>query len=138
MVAQAAPRVLLVDDDPMTLQILQMVIATAGHEVCTALGAELALTSMQREFSPIIISDVQMPGMDGLALCRIIRRQPYSTRVYFMLHSANASEEFVLAGLETGADDYLSKPQPRSQLVCRLRTAHRILSLEHSLTLANR
>jgi diguanylate cyclase (GGDEF)-like protein len=71
--------------------------------------------------------------MDGLALCRTIRRQRYPGYTYLMLYSAKDGEADVLAGLEAGADDYISKRTARAQLISRLRTAQRILSLEHSL-----
>jgi diguanylate cyclase (GGDEF)-like protein len=71
--------------------------------------------------------------MDGLALCRTIRRQSYPGYTYVMLYSAKDGDADVLAGLDAGADDYISKRTPRSQLISRLRTAQRILSLEHSL-----
>jgi two-component system chemotaxis response regulator CheY len=111
-------------------------IAAEGYEVATAPDAETALASMQRDFASIVILDVCMPGMDGLGLCRAIRQETYSGYVYIMLHTSKDAEADILAGLEAGADDYLSKSTPKSQLVGRLRTAQRILRLEHSLKTA--
>ena len=69
----APPRVLLVDDDELVLARLQDLVAAAGFEVDTALGGASALAALQRNFSPVVIMDLQMPDMDGLALCRSIR-----------------------------------------------------------------
>jgi diguanylate cyclase (GGDEF)-like protein len=74
-----------------------------------------------------------MPGMDGLALCQRIRATQYPGYVYIMLVTAHDSEEEILAGLDAGADDYLSKRVSGAHLIARLATARRILQLEHSL-----
>jgi diguanylate cyclase (GGDEF)-like protein len=134
--ARIGAKVLLVDDDEIVRNYLGRIIATAGYDVATAPDAKTALLSMQRDFASIVILDVRMPGMDGLALCRSIRNETYSGYVYIMLHTSKDTEADVLAGLEAGADDYLSKCIPKIQLVGRLRTAQRILALEHSLKAA--
>jgi two-component system cell cycle response regulator len=131
--AQLRTKILLVDDDEILLSHLKESIFAAGYSVLTAPDSQTALASMQQEFAPILIVDVNLPDMDGLALCRAIRRQTYPGYTYLMLHSIKDSEEDILAGLDAGADDYLSKRASRSQLISRLRTAQRILSLEHSL-----
>jgi diguanylate cyclase (GGDEF)-like protein len=125
--------VLLVDDDEDVRNHLGPMITAAGYEVVTAADAEAALASLQRNFTPIVILDVGLPGMNGLDLCREIRCQSYSGYVYLMLHSCKDAHEDILAGLEAGADDYLAKGTPKSQLLGRLLTAQRIFALEHSL-----
>ena len=86
-----------------------------------------------REFAPIVILDRNMPGMDGITLCKAIRASQYPGYVYIMLVTAHDSEEEILAGLDAGADDYLSKRVSGTQVIARLATARRILTLEHSL-----
>jgi diguanylate cyclase (GGDEF)-like protein len=108
-------------------------IFEAGYQVFTAPDSETALALLQKDFAPIVILDVNLPDMDGLALCRTIRRQRYPGYTYLMLYSAKDGEADVLAGFEAGADDYISKRTARAQLISRLRTAQRILSLEQSL-----
>jgi DNA-binding response OmpR family regulator len=130
---QVASKVLLVDDDELVLNHLSAIIAAEGYSVATAPDAEAALVSMQNDFAPIVILDLNMPGMDGLELCRAIRRQTYSGHVYVMLHTSKDAEEDILAGLDAGADDYLSKRTPKALLIGRLRTARRVLLLEHAL-----
>jgi two-component system cell cycle response regulator len=132
---QAATKVLLVGDDEFVLDDLRQSVTAAGHQVLTAPNGEAALLSMQQDFAPIVILDHQLPGLDGLALCRALRRR-YSGRVYVMFHSLRDAEADIVAGLNAGADDYLSKRTPKAQLLGRLRTARRILELEHSLELA--
>jgi diguanylate cyclase (GGDEF)-like protein len=81
-----------------------------------------------------VILDRNMPGMDGVELCRTIRMgKHYPGYVYIMLCTAHDSEEDILTGLDAGADDYLSKRASGTQLIARLSTARRIISLEHSL-----
>jgi two-component system cell cycle response regulator len=133
---QIASKVLLVDDDEVVRRGLAPIITAAGFDVTTSPSAEAALIFMQQDFAPIVILDVSMPGMDGLELCRAIRRQTYSGYVYVLLHTTKDADADILAGLEAGADDYLHKRTPKSQLVGRLRTAQRILALEHSLKTA--
>jgi two-component system, cell cycle response regulator len=126
----SVPKVLLVDDDELVLAHLQALLDAAGFEVATAMSGAAAL---EKEFTPIVILDRNMPGMDGLALCRSIRERTYPGYVYLMLLTVQDAEEDILAGLEAGADDYLSKRASSAQLVARLRAARRILSLERSL-----
>jgi len=131
-----APRVLLVDDDEIVIERLRELITAAGFEVATASSGAEALVELKRQFAPIVIMDRNMPGMDGLELTRRIRDDPqYPGYVYIMLCTAHDSEDEILTGLKAGADDYLSKRVSGTQLLARLATARRILSLEHSLKL---
>ena len=128
------PRVLLVDDDELVVERLRDLLTTAGYEVVCASNGAAALESLRREFSPIVILDRNMPGMDGLELTRTIRDGThYPGYVYIMLCTALDSEDEILTGLNAGADDYLSKRASGTQLLARLATARRILTLEHSL-----
>ena len=128
------PRVLLVDDDEIVIERLRELITTAGYEVTSAASGAAALDALRKNFAPIVILDRNMPGMDGLELTRAIRAGThYPGYVYIMLCTAHDSEDEILTGLNAGADDYLSKRASGTQLVARLATARRILTLEHSL-----
>ena len=128
------PRVLLVDDDEIMAERLHQLVTAAGFEATTAANGAAALAELQRQFAPIVILDRNMPGMDGLELCRAIRDGThYPGYVYIMLCTAHDTEEEILAGLNAGADDYLSKRASGAQLIARLACARRILSLEQSL-----
>lgn len=128
-----APKVLIVDDDPLVCERLRGLVMAAGFEVRTVSSGAAALASLHKDFSPIVISDRIMPDMDGLTLCRTIRSETFTGYVYVLLLTMQDSEQDILAGLEAGADDYLSKRVSSAQLIARLRTAQRILTLEHSL-----
>jgi len=130
-----APRVLLVDDDEIVIEHLRELITAAGFEVATASNGAGALAELKRQFAPIVIMDRNMPGMDGIEVTRAIRDSQFPGYVYIMLCTAHDSEEEILTGLKAGADDYISKRVSGTQLLARLATARRILSLEHSLKL---
>jgi sigma-B regulation protein RsbU (phosphoserine phosphatase) len=126
-------KVLLVDDDEIVLDYLSLFVTAAGYDIVTATNGEAALASMQQDFAQIVILDISMPGMDGLALCRAIRRQTYSGYVYIVLHTSKDTDEDILEGLDAGADDYLCKGTSKAQIIRRLSTAQRILSYERAL-----
>jgi diguanylate cyclase (GGDEF)-like protein len=127
------PRVLIVDDDPLAAERMKALIMAAGFEVrCVSSGAA-ALAALRKDFAPIVITDRVMPDMDGLTLCRTLRTEQFDGYIYVMLITIQDSEQDVLAGLDAGADDYLSKKISPAHLIARLRTAQRILTLEHSL-----
>jgi two-component system cell cycle response regulator len=126
-------KVLIVDDDPFVCEHLQGLVMAAGFEARTVSSGAAALAMLRKDFCPIVISDRVMPDMDGLTLCRTIRSEQYEGYVYVLLLTMQDAEQDILAGLEAGADDYLSKRASPAQLIARLRTAQRILTLEHSL-----
>jgi two-component system, cell cycle response regulator len=127
------PKVLIVDDDALVQERLKSLVMAAGFDVVTVSSGAAALAMLHKNFCPIVISDRMMPDMDGLTLCRTIRDEQFAGYVYVLLLTVQDSEQDILAGLEAGADDYLSKRVSSAQLIARLRTAQRILTLEHSL-----
>ena len=128
-----APPILLVDDDELVLAYLEALVRAAGFEVRTAPGGAEAIASLEQTFTPVVIADLNMPGMSGLELCRNIRQHPWPGYIYLLLLTAQDAEQDILAGLNAGADDYLSKRTSMAQLLARLRTAQRLLTLEKSL-----
>jgi two-component system, cell cycle response regulator len=134
--AMHMPAVLLVDDDELILERLKLLVLEAGYEVSTASSGDAALAALQKNFMSIVIVDRDMPGMDGLALCKAVRQRTWTGYVYLMVLTAHDTEEEVLLGLRAGADDYVSKRVSEAQLIARLATATRILSLEYSLKIA--
>lgn len=75
--ATVVPRVLLVDDDELVLERLAPLVGAAGFSVVTASSAEEAIRSLERDFTPVVITDLKMPQMDGLQLCRALRARPW-------------------------------------------------------------
>lgn len=126
------PTALVVEDDVELLQFLQARVEAAGCEVLTATSGDQALARLEQSSASIVITDLNMPQMDGFELCRRIRARTGTGYVYVMLLTIRDGEANVLAGLEAGADDYLSKRTSAEQLTARVRTARRVLALEHS------
>lgn len=129
--------ILVVEDDPVSRILLEKTLTKAGYEAASAQDGQEALALFQKRFYPIVFTDWMMPEMDGLELCRRIRRDVSAGYVFIFLLTARDSREDMLAGLDAGADDYLIKPFDRSELFARLKTAVRILNLERSLKEAN-
>jgi DNA-binding response OmpR family regulator len=127
-----ATKVLLVDDDEIVLDYLSLLVAAAGYDVVTVTNAEAALVSMRQDFAQIVILDISMPGMDGLALCRAIRQQTYPGYVYLILHTSKNTDKDILDGVDAGADDYLSKGTSKVKIIARLRAAQQFLSHERT------
>ena len=126
-------RVLIVDDEPPIRRFLRTALAAQDYRVEEAADGETALDFLKRNPVDLIVLDLGLPGMDGLALCRAIRRQTYSGYVYIVLHTSKDTDEDMLEGLDAGADDYLCKGTSKAQIIRRLNTAQRILSYERAL-----
>jgi len=129
--------VLIVEDDPVSRMLLELTLVKAGYEVVSAKDGREALALFEKRFFPIVFTDWMMPEMDGLQLCRTIRKNVSTGYVFIFLLTARDSRDDMIAGLEAGADDYLTKPFDRLELFARLKTANRILELEKSLKEAN-
>jgi two-component system, cell cycle response regulator len=129
----AVPKVLIVDDDSLVREQLEQQVAAAGFKVRSVSNGAAALSALRKNFTQILIIDRAMPDMDGLTLVRTIRSEQFDGYVYVVLLTGQDGEKDILAGLDAGADDYLSKRSSAALLVARLRTAQRILALEDSL-----
>lgn len=133
---QPRPAILLVEDDAATRELLSQYIRAEGFEVTGAATAEEALTLVREGVFPIVITDLQLPGMDGLALCRELRSLELDGYVYVIVITGQLVHEGVVTALRAGANDYLHKGISREELAARLQTAVRIVSLEQRLRLA--
>src|ERR1700737_2720946 len=102
-----ATRVLLVEDDPRIRTSLRLVLEDEGYVVAEAESGEAALAAFDTRPPDVILIDLMLPGMDGFALCRNIRRR---SDVPAIMVTARTDSHDVVAGLEAGADDYVSKP----------------------------
>jgi two-component system response regulator MprA len=122
--AAATPeRVLIVDDDPPLRRMLERTLSAEGYEVTLAPDGAAALLAAERAAPDVIVLDVAMPALDGLAVCRRLRSKGLATPI-LMLTARDAVPDRV-AGLEAGADDYLVKPFAIQELVARLRALTR-------------
>ena len=135
--AESSPTILLAEDDAVTRMLMTRFLKKAGYEVDAVANGSEALERMSRRYYPMLVTDWEMPEMDGVTLCKTIRTLQLDGYVYALLLTARDSKEHVIAGLEAGADDYLVKPVHEPELIARLNTGRRILKLEHSLRVAN-
>lgn len=130
---ETAPAVLIVDDDDLVLKRLEETVTAAGYSVRTAGSGIEALHSLESSFASIVVTDLKMAGMDGLELCRRLRKGAWPGYLYIILLTARDAENDIHAGLDAGADDYISKRTYSAQFTARLRAAKRFLALENSL-----
>jgi two-component system alkaline phosphatase synthesis response regulator PhoP len=118
-------RVLVVDDDPKVCETLDRYLAHAGYATATALDGAKAL-EVARSFAPdLVVLDLMLPAIDGLAVCRSLRA---ASSVPIIMLTAKSTERDKLAGLELGADDYLTKPFSPRELVARVEAVLRRVS----------
>ena len=130
-------RILLVDDEPTQRLIMARLLKRAGYEVETAGNGREALAKIDAGDFQLMITDWEMPEMDGIALCSALRASPGKGYIYTILLTARDAIEHVVTGLQAGADDYLTKPVIEPELIARLNTGKRIVTLERSLRTAN-
>ena len=130
--------ILLVEDDPITSTVLDRVLTQLGHTVTLAGNGYDALDCLTSDaVFHAVVSDMMMPEMDGLELCRRIRAthslSPEQAYIYFILLTSSATDEVRRVALEAGADDCLEKSLDSTLLGARLSVAERITSLQHDL-----
>jgi two-component system cell cycle response regulator len=131
-------RILIAEDDAVSRTILRRAVEKIGHECLAAADGEEAWGLYEENPDlDVIISDWMMPGVDGLELCRRVRGDGRGGYTYFIFLTALGDREYLLQGLEAGADDYLSKPLDRDELEMRLASALRVTELYRRLAFQN-
>ncbi len=131
-------RILIVDDDRASLRLLKRHVELAGFDVLTARDGLEAMNVALWQSPSIVIADWDMPGMDGVQLCRELRDHEGVGFVYVIVVTANDDEGRVVEALDAGADDYLVKPVAPEELLARLRAGQRVVDLEANLAQRNR
>ncbi len=123
-------RVLVVDDDLTSRTILDEFLSSFGYDVATASDGCEAFQMIQQSDYRLVVSDWEMPEIDGLELCRMVRDRDLASYVYFILLTSRHSNKDLVQALDAGADDFIRKPFNPDELRVRVRAAERISSLE--------
>ena len=126
-------KVLVADDDPGSLLVARAAVQRSGHDCLTAADGDQAWALYLQHEPDVVVTDWMMPGLDGMALCRAIRAREQELYTYVVLLTSQGSRDDVLAGLEAGADDYVTKPLDPFVLHARLLVADRITTLHADL-----
>ena len=130
-------KVLVADDERVSRRLLQSMLAKWGYDVVSASDGDEAWGILYGEQSPrLVLLDWMMPGRNGIDLCRAVRSRVSQPYVYILLLTAKKDKIDIIEGLESGADDYLTKPYFAQELRARLRVGERILELEDHLVAA--
>ncbi len=114
-------KILVVDDEPDAVELIEFNLKAAGYEVSTAVDGAQALKKARSILPNLIVLDLMLPEVDGLEVCKILRRDPKTQGIPILMLTAKAAEIDRVLGLELGADDYVTKPFSPRELVLRIK-----------------
>jgi adenylate cyclase len=126
---KSPPLILIVDDNPANLDILRARLAAHNYQLITAMDGEAALAAAKEKQPDLILLDIMMPKMDGIEVCRRLRVDPSLPFMPVIMVTAKSDSKDVVAGLEAGGDEYLTKPVDHAALVARVKSMLRIKEL---------
>ncbi len=127
-------RILIADDDEVSLLALQALLRKGGHTVQTAADGAVAWQLLQADDAPqLAIIDWLMPGLDGVELCRRARQTARLRSLYIILLTARDGRDHLIEGLRAGANDYVTKPFDREELAARVQVAGQVVRLQEEL-----
>ncbi|MGA3156790.1 MAG: diguanylate cyclase [Steroidobacteraceae bacterium] len=129
---------LVVDDDELVRAQISALLRMGGYDVLTAASGEEAVRVLAARGCQIVLTDWQMPDMDGLALCRQLRLEHTENYVYVLMLTVRSRKSDILAGLAAGVDDYVIKGASAEEILARLQVGRRITRLEQSLRRSTR
>ena len=113
-------KILVVDDEPEAVELVEFNLKKAGFDVITATDGAQALKQARSVQPHLIVLDLMLPEIDGLEVCKMLRRDPATARIPIIMLTAKAAEVDRIVGLELGADDYVTKPFSPRELVLRV------------------
>lgn len=126
--------ILVVDDEKDILELVDYNLRSAGFQVFLAETGEDALKVTQSDCPDLIILDLMLPGLSGLSVCRLLKADKRTSHIPVVMLTAKGEERDIVAGLELGADDYITKPFSPKVLIARVKTALRRLSKDENDT----
>lgn len=127
-------RILIAEDEPVSRCLLKGLLTEWGHEVVACGDGLCALERLQGDDAPkLAILDWQMPGMDGVDVCRRLREKSTSAPAYLILLTVHQGKDCIITGLEAGANDYISKPFDADELRARVNVGVRVAELQRNL-----
>ncbi|WP_428331124.1 response regulator transcription factor [Mucilaginibacter sp.] len=113
-------KILIVDDEPDILELIEYNLKKEGYQVYTARNGQEAVAEAKRSLPDLIVLDIMMPKMDGIEACRIMRTMPEFKNTFMVFLTARSEEYSEIAGFNVGADDYIAKPIKPRALVSRI------------------
>ena len=128
--------ILIVDDDPDNLKILQGVLKKTGHKILMANSGERALYQIEHQSPDLILLDVLMPGIDGFETCRQIKLDPATARIPIIFLTALSDVDNKVKGFEAGGVDYITKPFYQAEVLARVNTHLTLHRLQQQLQAA--
>ena len=132
------PKILIVDDEEKNIRLLKAMLMSEKYQIFEAISGEQALTSAPAVNPDLILLDVMMPGINGFDVCRNLKRADETKIIPIVMVTALSEKEHRVKALEAGADDFLSKPVDRSELVVRVKSLLRIKNYHDELWASNR
>jgi DNA-binding response OmpR family regulator len=127
-------RILVAEDDSVSRRLLEATLSKWGFQVTTAADGKAALEALCKVDAPrLAILDWMMPELDGIEVCRRLRQHPQGASTHVIILTAKGTKEDIVQGLESGADDYLTKPFDRGELRARVRVGLRALEMQQAL-----
>ncbi|HEY7378748.1 MAG TPA: response regulator, partial [Steroidobacteraceae bacterium] len=127
------PRILVVDDVPVNIDILRMRLAKQGYEIVAAGGGKEALEAVPQLLPDLILLDVMMPGIDGIEVCRRLRADTTLPFIPIVFLTAKSESQEIVTALDAGGDEYLTKPVDPGALVARVKSMLRIKALQDTV-----
>src|SRR6516162_6644228 len=121
MQVNVRPKILVVDDEPEAVELVEFNLKQSGFDVLTATDGAEALKKARVVLPNLIVLDLMLPEIDGLEVCKMLRRDPATAAIPIVMVTAKAAEIDRILGLELGADDYLTKPFSPRELVLRIK-----------------
>lgn len=126
---RTTPLILIIEDNPASLEIMKVRLTAHGYDIITAMDGVDGLNLAREMLPDLILSDIMMPKMDGLEVCRQLRGDPNFPFIPIILVTAKTDTKDIVAGLDAGGDEYLTKPIDHSSLVARVKSMLRIKDL---------